>query len=86
MARGLISAVALNGLGRTGQAEVALNELIDTDADGAAFQIAEVYAQWQQPDQAFEWLERAFRQGDPGRAELYSRLNLAHLYGVARFP
>ena len=81
-----LSAIALNYLGRTGQAEVALTELIDTDADGAAFQIAEVYAHWQQADLAFEWLERAFRQGDPGLAELYSSLNLANLYADPRFP
>lgn len=80
-----LSAVALNYLGRTGQAVIALQELIDTDADGAAFQIAEVYAHWQQADLAFEWLDRAFRQGDPGLAELYSSLNLANLYADARF-
>ncbi len=80
-----LSAIALNHLGRTGQAELALQELIDTDAQGAAFQIAEVYAQNRQVDLAFEWLERAFRQGDPGLSELYSSLNLASLYGDPRF-
>ncbi len=80
-----LSAIALNHLGRTGQAELALQELIDTDAQGAAFQIAEVYAQSRRPDLAFEWLERAFRQGDPGLSELYSSLNLANLYGDPRF-
>jgi TolB-like protein/DNA-binding winged helix-turn-helix (wHTH) protein/Tfp pilus assembly protein PilF len=81
-----LSAMALHYLGRTGQADVALKELIETDSDGAAFQVAEVYAQWGEVDLAFEWLNRAFRQGDPGVTELYSSLNLARLYADARFP
>ena len=80
-----LSAVILNYLGRSAQAEQALNELIETDGDGSAFQIAEVYAHWQQPDQAFQWLERAFELGDPGLAELYSSANLANLYDDPRF-
>ncbi len=80
-----LSAVALHFLGRTGQALQSLEQLIETDADGATFQIAEVYAQWQQPEQAFAWLDRAFEQGDPGLAELYSSVNLANLYEDPRF-
>lgn len=80
-----LSAVVLNYLGREGQAQAALDELIATDADGAAFQIAEVYAHWQQPDAAFEWLDRAFSQGDPGLSELYSSVNLENLYSDPRF-
>ncbi|MDX1480257.1 MAG: winged helix-turn-helix domain-containing protein [Woeseiaceae bacterium] len=81
-----LSAIALYKLERTAQAQAALDELIATDADGAAFQIAEVYAQWGDADAAFEWLERAFAQGDPGMAELYSSLNLGELYADPRFP
>ena len=81
-----LGAVALHKLGRIAQAEEALAELVATDAEGAAFQIAEVYAQWQQPDKAFEWLDRAYSQGDPGIVELYSSVNLASLYSDARFP
>ena len=80
-----LSAIALFHLDRAGQAEAALDELIRTDADGAAFQIAEVYAQWGDPDRAFEWLERAFSHGDPGMAELYSSVNLENLYPDPRF-
>lgn len=80
-----LSAIALQRLGRTGQAELALQELIDTDAQGAAFQIAEVYAQWNQVDEAFAWLNRAYEQGDPGLTELFSSLNLANLYTDPRF-
>ncbi|MEE4661201.1 MAG: winged helix-turn-helix domain-containing protein [Halieaceae bacterium] len=80
-----LSAIALQRLGRTGQAELALQELIDTDAEGAAFQIAEVYAQWKEVDEAFAWLNRAYEQGDPGLTELFSSLNLANLYADPRF-
>ena len=80
-----LSAVILNNLGRNGQAETALAELIETDGDGAAFQIAEVYAQWGQADEAFRWLEHAFSQGDPGMSELYSSLNLDTLHSDQRF-
>ncbi|WP_181898373.1 winged helix-turn-helix domain-containing protein [Alteromonas aestuariivivens] len=80
-----LNAIALHLLGRTEQASQQLNELIATDASGAAFQIAEVYAQWGQVDDAFAWLERAFSQGDPGLSELYSSVNLENLYTDPRF-
>ena len=81
-----LSAIALYHLGRTEQAHAALDELIQSDPDGAAFQIGEVYAHWSEADSAFEWLERAFSQGDPGLAELYSSVNLENLYTDSRFP
>lgn len=80
-----LSAITLSKLNRTDQAREALDELIESDPDGAAFQIAEVYAQWGDADEAFEWLEHAFSQGDPGMAELYSSVNLENLYADRRF-
>jgi hypothetical protein len=35
-------------------------------SQGAAYQIAEVYAWRGEPDKAFEWLERAYAQNDGG--------------------
>lgn len=80
-----MSAIVLFHLGRTEQATVALDELIATDANGAAFQIAEVYAQWKQPNEAFSWLEKAFQQGDPGIVELRSSMHLGSLQEDPRF-
>lgn len=80
-----LSAVILNYLGRTAQAQQTLEELIESDGDGSAFQIAEVYAHWRQADLAFQWLDRAFELGDPGLAELYSSTNLGNLYDDPRF-
>jgi hypothetical protein len=51
---------------RIPEADVALNRLIETSADTAAYQIAEVYAYRSEKDRAFEWLERARRQRDTG--------------------
>ncbi|MEM1402620.1 MAG: winged helix-turn-helix domain-containing protein [Pseudomonadota bacterium] len=80
-----LSAITLYRLERTGQAEEALAELIERDADGSAFQIAEVYAEWGDGDKAFAWLNRALQNGDPGLAESYSSLNLEKLYSDPRF-
>lgn len=80
-----LTAVIYFRLGRVKQAQDALSRLIESDGDGAAFQVAEVYAQWGQPNEAFPWLERALECGDPGLAELYSSLLLEEVYHDARF-
>ena len=53
-------------VGRDADARVALEQLIDKDADGSAYQIALGFANCGEIDAAFEWLERAYRQRDPG--------------------
>ena len=40
-------------------ADAALKALIDLDAEGAPYQIAEVYALHNDPDETFVWLDRA---------------------------
>src|SRR5204863_56460 len=55
---------------RMPEADAALADLINNNADGAAYQIAEVYAYRGEKDRAFEWLERAHRQRDSGLALL----------------
>ena len=55
---------------RVPESDAALNELIKNEAELAAFQIAEVYAYRGDKDKAFEWLERARRQHDPGLGDL----------------
>jgi TolB-like protein/tetratricopeptide (TPR) repeat protein len=52
--------------GRSDEAQEALNALIEKGADGGAYQIAEVYAARGNSDEAFEWLERAVAERDPG--------------------
>jgi TolB-like protein/Flp pilus assembly protein TadD len=53
-------------LGRKEEADGAMAKLIDTSANVAAYQVAEVYSFRGEADQAFAWLDRAFRQKDPG--------------------
>jgi TolB-like protein len=54
------------GLGNKTESDVALKRLIEKYADVAAYQAAEAYAFRNDADKAFEWLERAHRQRDPG--------------------
>jgi len=62
----LVVAMARWSQKRMPEADAALADLINNNADGAAYQIAEVYAYRGEKDQAFEWLERAHRQRDSG--------------------
>jgi TolB-like protein/Tfp pilus assembly protein PilF len=63
-------ALAYHALGRKGEADAALAELLEKDSEGAAFQIAEVYAFRGEKDKAFEWLERAYAQRDGGLSQM----------------
>ncbi|MBS0431454.1 MAG: tetratricopeptide repeat protein [Proteobacteria bacterium] len=47
-------------------ADAALQTLIAKNADGAAYQIAEVYGLRKDPDNLFKWLDRAWDTRDPG--------------------
>ena len=61
-----VLSIAYTGLKQTADADATLSQLIQACADTAAYQIAEVYAFRGDGDHAFEWLERAKRQHDPG--------------------
>jgi hypothetical protein len=71
-ARLQLQAMAFWSLDRRPESQAALERLISTAADVAAFQIAQVYAYRADRDRAFEWLERAYRQRDSGLALLKS--------------
>lgn len=81
-----VQAQALWGLGRKSESDAAVARLIATTADIAAFQIAQVYAYRRDNDRAFEWLERALRQRDPGLAWLRSDPSIARLRDDPRWP
>ena len=53
-------------LGRTRDSNAALVALIAKHKNGAAYQIAQVYAYRGESDQSFAWLERAYDQRDAG--------------------
>ncbi|HEY4300328.1 MAG TPA: hypothetical protein VGM73_05615, partial [Candidatus Didemnitutus sp.] len=84
-ARNFAVALAQSGRHENGAAEAALAELIKSDADVAAYQIAEVHAFQGNADRAFEWLERAFRQRDPGLAWIRPDHLLDRIHDDARW-
>jgi tetratricopeptide (TPR) repeat protein len=71
--------------GREAASRAALRELIDTDADGSAYQVAVGYAYRGETDSAFEWLEHAYRQRDPGVATCKLEPFLRSLHGDPRW-
>jgi TolB-like protein/class 3 adenylate cyclase/Tfp pilus assembly protein PilF len=71
--------------GRDAESRAALKTLIDSDAEGAAFQVAECYAYRGENDLAFEWLERAYRQRDPGLGTIRNDPPLRSLHADPRW-
>jgi adenylate cyclase len=84
-ARLLIVACARWGQKKIPEADAALAQLTDGFAETAAYQIAEVYAYRGDKDRAFEWLERARRQRDPGLAGLRKDPLLTNLHDDPRW-
>lgn len=58
--------IAYYALGRKTDANAALNTLIQSHGTDSAYQIAQVYSSRQEPDDAFLWLNRAYKQRDSG--------------------
>jgi TolB-like protein len=84
-ARLLIVSCARWGQKRVPESDAALAELIAKTAETAAYQIAEAYAYRNDKDKAFEWLERARRQRDPGLASLRKDPLLPNLHNDLRW-
>jgi TolB-like protein/DNA-binding winged helix-turn-helix (wHTH) protein len=61
--RACLYAVAYHALGREKDSDAALSELMKYHAS-SAFEIVAVYAFRNQPDKAFDWLDRAYAQHD----------------------
>lgn len=59
-------AIAYHHLQQREEAVAALQTLISTMGESASFQIAVVYAQWGDADNAMSWLERGYIIRDPG--------------------
>ncbi len=72
-------------LERVAESDAALAELTKNDSETAAYQIAEVYAYRGDKDRAFEWLERARRQRDPGLGNLRRDPLVANLHDDPRW-
>ena len=61
-----VLAVATFGQGKVAESDAALEKMIKSSADTAAIQISTVFAFRGEIDRAFEWLDRARQQRDPG--------------------
>jgi tetratricopeptide (TPR) repeat protein len=79
-------AMAEYTIGDAKTSQQALDQIIATDAAFAAYQIADVYAWRGERDEAFEWLDRAYRQTDGGLVSLKTDPLLASLHSDPRFP
>ena len=63
-------ALAQQVSGNRAAADTALQTLIDTHSNAAAYQIAQVYALRKDADNMFAWLDRAWANRDPGIRQL----------------
>jgi len=72
-------ALAYHALGRDQESDAALARLISNHANDSAYQIGEVYAFRGKPDQAFDWLNRAYKQHDGGLGSFKTDLLLNNL-------
>ncbi len=84
-ARLLIVSCARWGQKRVTESDAALAQLTANESETAAYQIAEVYAYRGDKDRAFEWLERARRQRDPGLPSLRKDPLLTNLHDDPRW-
>jgi TolB-like protein/Tfp pilus assembly protein PilF len=84
-ARLLIMSCARWGQKRIADSDAALKELIATNSETAAYQVAEVYGYRNDKDHAFEWLERARRQRDAGLPGLRVDTLLPNLHSDPRW-
>jgi tetratricopeptide (TPR) repeat protein len=63
-----------------------LDTIIDEHADGDAFQIGEIFAVGGEIDKAFEWLERAIAERDPGVTHVVGSPRFRTLHADPRWP
>jgi len=78
-------ALAEQALGHRRESQKALDELIAKNAEGLAYQIAEIYAFRGDKDEALKWLERAYAQHDGGMISMRGDPLLRTLRGDPRF-
>jgi len=83
--RNVAFAMIHHSLGHPTQSDAALETLIEGFGWTAAYQVAEIYAYRNEVDKAFEWLERAYEQRDPGVTYSATDMLLRPLHGNPRW-
>lgn len=77
--------LALSALGREQEAEPLLQEMIAKHGGDSAYQLTELMAYRNEPDQAFDWFQRAFEQRDGGMSEIIGNRFLVNLQDDPRW-
>ncbi len=83
--RNLALAMIHHAQGRAAESDAALQTLISEFGWTAAYQVAEAYAYRNEVEKAFEWLERAYEQRDPGVTVSARDVILRSLHGDPRW-
>ncbi len=79
------TAVVQHALGDAAASDAALAELIEKHGESAAYQIAMAYAFRGEINYAFDWLERAYDNGDTGLAHMLVDPVVANLHNDSRW-
>ena len=79
------TAIVQHALGDTGASDAALQEVIENWATFAAYQIAEVYSYRDEIDHAFDWLQLAYNNRDPGLPNMLPNPLFANLHDDPRW-
>jgi hypothetical protein len=79
------TAIVQHALGNAGASDAALQELIEKYAAEAAYQVAQAFAFRGEIDHAFDWLEQAYDNRDPGMTLLLVDNLLANLHDDPRW-
>ena len=80
-----VQALAYHDLGRKQESDAALAQLIATHGTDSPYQVAQVHAHRGETAPAFEWLDRAYRDHDPGLNQIKSDPLLAPLRSDPRY-
>jgi tetratricopeptide (TPR) repeat protein len=83
--RNVGTALVEHSLKHPQKSQQALDELIESNGQFAAYQIAEIYAWRGENDRAFAWLDRAYSQYDGGLTDIKTDPFFASLHGDPRF-
>ena len=84
-ARHTMTAIAQHVAGNHDEAAAAQQRLLESYGDLAAYQQAQVFAYWGETDTALDWLDRAYKQRDPGILVIKTDLALSALREHPRF-
>jgi TolB-like protein len=77
--------LALDALGRRADADQATDVAARKDGNAMAYQLAYIYARRADFEKTFYWLERAYRQGDPGMRQLKVDPMFKNIQGEQRY-